>query len=163
MDKLKKELKKSHVSGVLHFWEAVIKHLQNIIEVDEASVEYLAKCFTTALVQHVTPDDRERMHRKLFTLLKVSIIPDEKDDVQQSPYRRNNEFSNISSSFLDPLVTKLQDNSKPSTTNNSSASSNTATAVASNTNVAPKHFTDFDVRLFFPSFYSFALQYIFYF
>ena len=43
MDKLRKELKKSHIAGVLHFWDAIIKHLQNLVEVDEKAVEYLAR------------------------------------------------------------------------------------------------------------------------
>lgn len=43
MDKLRKEMKKSHIPGVLHFWDAIIKHLQSVVQVDEKSVEYLAK------------------------------------------------------------------------------------------------------------------------
>eukprot|EP00981_Chlorochromonas_danica_P005277 scaffold1058_cov155-Ochromonas_danica.AAC.22 len=113
-EKLKKEHKKSSIPNLFSCWDALCSHLQRLVEEEPSSrLDFLAKCFTNVLIAHVPLDDKDRMHRKVFNLLQLAILPPSlhEQDNNASPYRKKAivSTSNDFSTGLLPIVSSEQD------------------------------------------------------
>lgn len=89
---------------------------------------HASRCFTNVLIAHVPLDDKDRMHRKVFNLLQLAILPPSlQDQDNASPYRKKAivSTSNDFSTGL-PIVSSEQD--LPTVSN-----SNTKGSISGNT------------------------------